>query len=152
MQERQSAWGDLHVGAYFREDGVTWKIEKERDLNYLGVNREGERRRFTPRDPRTPVTMLVPTEEEANGTLQKLLGAVKIGERATGAKGWSVEAFPTKSGPGVLEDCRSHLFMFHGVWAGDVKTLVGLIECHEETHRDPMKGHQDHTHAGGNPA
>lgn len=153
MQARQATWADLHLGAYFREDGVVWKIEKERDFNYLGVSRDGERRRFHPRDGRSPVTMLVPSEEEALAALKKTVGARVVARRAAGETGWLVDHFPKNPKvPGALDDGRTHIFMMHGIYTGDVKTLAGLIECHEDSHRDPLQGYQEHTHPGGNPS
>lgn len=42
-------------------------------------------------------------------------------------------------------ELRSHLFIWHAQWTGDVKTLEGLIECHEDyehgTEASPVQTH-----------
>ncbi len=42
---------------------------------------------------------------------------------------------------------RSHLSLVHGVYVKDVKTLAGLVECHNDQHADPDFHFQlRHTH------
>lgn len=42
---------------------------------------------------------------------------------------------------------RSHLSLIHGVYVNDVKTVEGLIECHEDQHAEPDYHFQlRHTH------
>jgi hypothetical protein len=50
----------------------------------------------------------------------------------------------------VTEDAmRMHLKIDHGEYVGDVKQMVGLVECHESSHSDEHpSGHViPHTHS-----
>lgn len=46
---------------------------------------------------------------------------------------------------------RAHLRTLHGVWAGDVKTLTELIECHDSCHDMPIGDEVPHTHTRYDP-
>jgi hypothetical protein len=150
VQAYQGTWGDLQIGSYMRDQtGVVWKVEKERDFHLLVVNRDGEKKHLKPRPPTTPVTLMGATEEEAARVLREKLGAQVIARRAAGQKGWLCPAFPVKGAQGAMAEARSHLFMAHGIWTGDVKRMEGengMIACHTESHESPGHGYQEHSH------
>ena len=39
------------------------------------------------------------------------------------------------------DQMRMHLFLDHGEYVGDVKTMSGLVECHESSHGDHPGDH-----------
>lgn len=147
MIPQQGKWSDLQVGSYMRDlNGKTWKVIAERDFHLQIQDRDGVKKHLPPRPSSTPVTLMVATEAEAEKTLADVLGARAVARR-DGEKGpWRTPAFPT-SGAGAIIRGREHLSMMHGIWAGDVKTVAGLIECHTDSHSDPdPHGYQEHVH------
>jgi hypothetical protein len=152
VRPQRGVWSDLMVGSYLKDaNGKTWKVIAERELHLQIQDRDGNKAHLQPRPPSTPVTILVATEGEAVAALQDRLGAAAIARREAGETGWLVPDFPTQGAPNALADARSHMIMMHGVWGGDIKTMVALTEAHIASHHEPGKGYQEHTHPGGNP-
>jgi hypothetical protein len=150
MQAYQGKWSDLQIGSYMRDQtGVVWKVTKTRDFHLLVENRDGDKKHLKPRDPNTPVTLMGATEEEAARVLREKLGAQVIARRAAGQTGWLCPAFPLKGAQGAIQEARSHLFMAHGIYTGDVKRMDGpngMTACHDEDHASPGHGYQEHSH------
>lgn len=148
MIPKQGTWADLDVGAYMRDkNGETWRVDREREGHLLIVNREGRRVHITPRDPRTAVTLLVPTEQEAVTTLEQKLDAQTLARRRNGEKVWEVGPWRTQ-GAGCMVDARTHLHLFHGTHHADIKNMAGLTEAHDYFHENPDHGagYVPHTH------
>lgn len=138
MRPWQGTWADLYDGAYMKDKaGTTWKVIGMRDDGYVLVqNRDGEKKVITPKDPRTQVTLLAPTDAEAQKTIEDVLGGGLLAEKYKGARVWNVGAFRTR-GPAALIDAKAHLHMMHGVWANDIKTIEEAHEAHKHLHAEP---------------
>lgn len=148
MIPQQGTWADLHVGAYMKDQtGKTWKITHERDFHFRIEDRDGNAKMLRPRDPRTPVTIVVPTEAEAVATLESKLDATTLADKANGSKVWQAGPFREK-GPGALTDGKAHLYLMHGTWANDIKDMAGVVEAHEYFHANPdhSLGRVPHVH------
>lgn len=155
MIVREGKWGELFKGAYIRDKaGKTWKVFAEREGWWGIVDREGTKAKLSPRNSNSPVTFLEPTEEEAMKAVRERLDGTPIAykeeESAGGTGMWHVFPFPTtRSGRGRLEEARAHIFMMHGTYVGDVKTIKDLMACHDELHSDPdLKYYVPHIHGG----
>ena len=85
MIPRDAKWDDLERGAYMKDKtGKTWKVVAARGDGHLDiVGRDGASATLAPRDPWTPVTMLVPTLDEAVATVAATLGGVVIEDRSS---------------------------------------------------------------------
>lgn len=140
MIPQQGTWRDLHVGAYMKDkNGKTWKVVAERDFHLKIQDRDGKTHTLPPKDPRTAVTLVVPTQSEAESALREHLGAREIAALERGAKVWDAGEFREK-GPGALLDAKSHLYLMHGVWANDIKQMSDAREAHEACTEDPGIG------------
>lgn len=151
MQPYQGKWSDLQIGSFLRDQtGIVWKVTKERDFHLLVENRDGVKKHLKPRDPNTPVTLMGATEAEAAKALQEKLGARVVAQRTNGQKTWRCPPFPRAGQPGAISDSSAHLFIAHGVWAKDVKTMdgdSGMTACHTWAHENPREpNYIPHTH------
>jgi len=145
---QQGRWADLRVGTYLKDkNGKTWKITREKDFHFKIEDREGNAHLLTPRAPDTPVTLVVPTQEEAEATLRDKLGAREVAALERGAKVWNAGEFRT-SGPGALLDAKAHLYLMHGIWANDIKAMSEARAAHEACTEDPDigRGYVPHHH------
>lgn len=74
------AWGEVIVGMYIRGKGdKTWRVDREMN-GWIGLTaRDGSAWTGPRPDPRTPVTILVPTLGEAVNTVERVLGGTVLG-------------------------------------------------------------------------
>lgn len=157
MIEQQGVWSQLHVGAYVRSTiaggpGRVWKVTAGKDGWFRIVDRDGEERSLEPQPADTPVTLMVPREEEAVENLIRGLDAEVMGIHQKGNCCWTVQPWRS-SGQGCMSDARAHLKMFHGVYTEDVKSTTGLTEVHESDHANPDWHYMNaHNHPGGHHA
>jgi hypothetical protein len=140
---RQGQWSELRKLQYIKDKaGVTWKLVAHRsDGTWGAVNAEGKKLIIPPKPSDTPVTILEPTTEEAVETLQKELGAIPEAIRDGETGILRVRPFPPAKRTAInLDLARSHLFLMHGIYVGDVKGMKEMVEAHEYGHEDPEKG------------
>ena len=148
MMARQGIWAEVAPGTYVKsKDGTVWRItgyDAGTDRILL-AGRGGATSSIPKPDRSVAVTILEPTEAEAIATATDALGAVTIA-RTEPDGSWRARPFPLSSKNGGMDLARTHLKMFHGVWADDVKTIAALVDCHDEHHRTPSELHQPHRH------
>lgn len=146
MIRQQGTWGELAKGMYVKDaNDMTWKVIATKPAppsHYVKVQNVAlQTKILKPRPAETVVTLMVPTTEEAVATLQKDLGAVPeaIQDNETGIL--RVRPFPSAKRTAInLDLARSHLFLLHGIYVGDVKGMKEMVEAHEYGHEDPEKG------------
>jgi hypothetical protein len=143
-----STWEDIKEGDYVRDkNNVVWKVLKVEffDDTITLLNREGVERTIKQPPGGSRVTMMVPTDDEAVATVQRVFPDSRIEAVQFKGKPWGCQAWPKRS----LRDAQSHLFMAHGVYAGDIKELKSATECHQFSHADETQFHYiPHTHEG----
>jgi hypothetical protein len=148
MTPLDSTWDDVEVGTYVRDkNGVVWKVLAVEffDDTISMRNRDGVERTIKRPTGDTRVTTMVPTDEEAVVTVQKVFPSATIEAVKFKGKPWGCAAWPKRS----LRDAQSHLFMAHGVYAGDIKELKSATECHQLSHTDQtLYKYIPHTHEG----
>lgn len=161
MIERPATWGEVVEGTTLLTPTelpiLIVKTAKDRSgkLWYQAIDHGKRRSTIAPKDPRTPVTILEATEEEAELLARNLLGAVHVidAERERRmpqrSKRWLVPPLRTK-GPGALNAARDHVSWHHGTYAGSAenggfKTLKEILAAHEEMH-DTHFMDKPHTH------
>jgi hypothetical protein len=138
MMPQPGTWADVRVESYIIDkNGAPWRVEAEQigfeDAKLRLVNPQGERSVIVRPPATAPVTLLVPTEAEALELVKTELGAEHLAEKPAGSPGWKVYGFPKRS----LGLARAHMFMLHGAWVEDVKSIKQLTEYHDESHADP---------------
>lgn len=97
----------------------------------LGVVRLSDGAEATVR-PTRPVTVVVLTDLERSALSWDRRHLEALAGQGGRAARCSVGPFPTRS----LRDAGSHLWVMHGVWVDDVKTVGGMVECHDAMHGD----------------
>lgn len=148
MTPLDSTWADVDVGTYVRDkNGIVWKVVKVEffdDTIHL-KSRDGTVKVIKQPSLDTRVTKMVPTDDEAVATIQKVFPDAHIEAVKFKGKPWGCAGWPKRS----LRDAKSHLFMAHGVYASDIKELKSATECHQLSHTDETLYHYiPHTHEG----
>lgn len=148
MEPRKSFWHGVAPGAYILDpNGETiWKVISERPGQVLLQRRDGLTRIVNRPDPFTPVTFMARTLAECEQMVAERLGATL--EARKNDKLYRCQPIA----PRAESALRIHMFMFHGTYVDDVKTMKGLLEAHDSQHADFDAGHDlhayiAHTHA-----
>jgi hypothetical protein len=148
MTPLDSTWEHVAEGEYVRDkNDVVWKVVKIEffDDTIVLRNREGAERTIKQPPFSAPVTKMVPTDDDAVATVRKVFPDAQIAAVKFKGTPWACGAWPKRS----LREAQSHLFMAHGVYAGDIKELKSATECHQESHADEtLFKYTPHTHEG----
>jgi hypothetical protein len=148
MTPLDTTWEHVTEGTYVRDkNGVVWKVIKVEFFDDTITLRRREGTESVIKQPpfAAPVTVMVPTDDEATATVQKVFPNATVEAVKFKGKPWGCAAWPKRS----LRDAQSHLFMAHGVYAGDIKELKSATECHQASHTDEtLFKYMPHTHEG----
>ncbi len=148
LTPKDATWDDVEVGTYVRDkDNVVWKVLAVEffDDTVSMRNREGVERTIKRPFGGGRITMMVPTDDEAVATVQQVFPDSRVEAVKFKGEPWGCAAWPKRS----LRDAQSHLFMAHGVYAGDIKELKSATECHQLSHSDEtLYKYTPHTHQG----
>ncbi len=144
MEPHAGFWHEVGPTAYILDpDGETiWRVRAERPGEVLLEQRDGTRRVVRRPDAFTPVTFMRRTQEECEQMLAEQLGATLEARREPGFKLFDCPPVNPKE----QSNLRSHLFVFHGVYVGDIKGAKNLAEVHSDLHADFDAGHELHGH------
>jgi len=136
------AWSELVPGAYVEDSsGRPWKLIEEHPLHkgkFLAKNVEGDTAIIS--DPGKPVTAWLPTPEEAEDHLRRILGARLMEEN-----GYVLDAVNTFDVKPNRDALRRHLIDHHGEYVEGTLKMAELIACHDHAHAI-SRFHIHHTH------
>lgn len=135
-------WSELVPGAYvYDSEGEPWKLIDENPQvkgQFLGVRIDGKSAVLN--DPGKPVRAAVPSHEQAEEHLARILGARRLEGQMT------CEPLPT-AGRGAAESIRSHLRQMHGEYSEPSMKVPMLLEQHRNAHARGIY-QIPHTHHG----
>lgn len=150
MNTRQGTWGELKVGMTIQDKGgVQWLVAARDASGGFRIESEGgHHATLKPKNRDYPMTILEPTTQQAIDLVREELGGTpeayvdNAGTKLIHAGPFTRSS--SKFAKRRIEEGQSHLFLLHGVWAGDVKEYKGLVEAHETSHAD----HEDEASTG----
>lgn len=148
---KETTWADVAPGDVIRLKGLRWTVSDHRPDGLITLTGDGGMS-HTGKPNRTDRVELLErpeaepeTEQAAVEVIQHKTNATVLGTKEKG-KPWRV--------PKLIQDLgtfRTHLFMLHGTWAGDLKTRKQIEAVHRQSHEDaiagiPLPTYQEHEH------
>lgn len=136
------AWSQLVPGAYVEDrGGMAWKLLEEHPQHkgkFLAKNAIGDTAVLS--DPGKLVTAWLPTPEEAEDHLRRILGARLLEEG-----GYVMDLVATYDVKPNRDALRRHLLDHHGEYVETNLKMAELIACHDHAHAIG-RFHIHHTH------
>lgn len=133
MTPRLTTWHEVQVGMYVQDSqGVTWRVEDQRDGKILLQGRSEDRRVIDRPVDTTGVTVLEPTDDEALSLVENMLGGTVVAQRLAEIQPWTCPPLRHR-----LQEIHNHMFLMHGVWTAsgpNSKSVEKLLAAHKDDH------------------
>jgi hypothetical protein len=109
MQPTRGSWGEVQVFSYIQDrNGKTWRVDKLSTTRVRLSDRDGRQVDILRPTPAKPVTIFIPTDEEARFTLAAALGA-----RVMASRDVTGEYHCTSPDAWDLDVAKWHMHRFH---------------------------------------
>lgn len=161
MRVESRTWGELSWGVYIVDaDKKCWCVIG-RAMGWVRlVDIHGTEISIPPKDPASPVDVVVLPQDQAVLLLKRVLGGTIIKDDFATARQlliadrWAVPIMPSTGGKSALNKLRDHMEWFHAnQWTKDIAAIGDLAQAHEELHASiaelPMSKPHHHTENPG---